>query len=104
MANNEHVCPHGVENRQWGFSDEISPRNLVVRQLVILNSEMCPSCLLERVANLRGAIELILMGSKPRQEVERVLFDRGLRLFYDDQSQHLGPSIPEAVHKMRSIG
>jgi hypothetical protein len=90
----ESECPHKVPKRSWSFNPErfSSPlQSFPYARIFVVSAESCPSCLSERVKNLREAIDNILNALPSSAELglsKRLYLEKGLRLYYDDRAQH----------------
>lgn len=83
-------CPHKLPKRSWGFSSaELRPQDAYpYERIFVANASACPSCLQDRVTNLREACERLMKGLKSQRDLtpeERRDVEMGLKLYYDDR-------------------
>jgi hypothetical protein len=81
-------CPHKLPKRSWSFSaQEVRPQDAYFERIFVTNASACPSCLQDRVTNLREACQRLRHALKMPRDLtpeERRDVEMGLRLFYDD--------------------
>lgn len=82
-------CPHKVPKRSWSFNySEVVPQDSHYARIFVVTASSCPSCLQDRVTNLRSACERLVGGLKNVMDMtpeQRRRVEIGLKLYYDDR-------------------
>lgn len=88
----EKNCPHGVTLKSYRFDAMVTPyAQTVVKQFMCTHAEGCPGCLLDRVANLRAAMDTLLLSVDAPTDARRLDYERAIDLFWTDLKTWLGP-------------